>query len=650
MSERLSEKPNSLVGWLSTIEELVAADAMVVTASLNSFIGRIHDEGAGYLQRDAWDDYIPGLQKELSDTVRAESSAAKHLALLEYRFQFDGRRPDFLLLANGTVLVVEFKKKDRAYTADIDQVMAYARDLVGYHRVCSNRNVVPILVPTHYVGPRYNKGSVWVCGLNDLDPLVREIDGFGKGAAIDAADFMSEDSYCPLPTLVSAARELFEHHVIRQVSRAHANTEPAVGAVRDISVFAAQSKTRHLILINGVPGAGKTLVGLRAVHANYLSALRTTTEGAPAVFLSGNGPLVKVLQHVIKTSPGGDTGKATIFVKDVKGFREKYVKTGKAPPQHVIVSDEAQRAWDAAKMARGADVPYSEPHVFIDIASRVPDWSVFVGLIGSGQEIHEGEESGVEQWFDALVGHSSRDEWTVHIPPTFGKAATSRGLRVSVNPSLSLDREIRFHLVEKLHEWVNGVLGNHETTELQRISEGLKFGGIRMYLTRDLQLARDYVQQRYKEAPDARYGIIASSRDKELVRHGVPNDWASSQKLRNNIGPWFAAPSTSSLSCCQLTSAATEFDCQGLELDFSIVGWGTDFVWTDGRWSIGSMKRYQNPKVISDPLALRTNAYRVLLTRGRDGFVVFAPRIPALEATIQRLIDCGVVPLEPNSV
>jgi hypothetical protein len=280
-------------------------------------------------------------------------------------------------------------------------------------------------------------------------------------------------AYRPLPTLVKAARELLLNGELRRINRAWAATAPAVEAIRKIVHDAARTKTRHLILVTGVPGAGKTLVGLQTVHAHYLDDLAVDRGNgkptAPAVFLSGNGPLVQVLQYELK-SAGGD-GKT--FVRDVKNYVKTYSSNRKKiPPEHVLVYDEAQRAFDAAmvkvthKHDAAAAHNKSEPELFVEFADRVPEWCVVIGLIGTGQEIHVGEEAGIGQWRRAVENTTRRLEWHIHVPPSAIEHFRPSSVSLEIVPALSLDVELRQHAAEHLHGYVAGLLNGDAPASL----------------------------------------------------------------------------------------------------------------------------------------------------------------------------------------
>ncbi len=331
-------------------------------------------------------------------------------------------------------------------------------------------------------------------------------------------------------------------------------------------------------------------------------------------------------------------------MRDVKSYVERYVRSPDlVPGEHAVVFDEAQRAWDAAKVARvhkGPNEAGSEPDHFLEFGARIPEWCVIVGLIGSGQEIHDGEEAGLGQWRTALDHLPSADEWTVSVPP--GIATVFDGVaNVRIEPALGLTAELRYHSAKTVHSYVDGLLTLRPIGELHELAEQLESDRYHLRATRDLDVAKRYLRERYADNPDARFGVVASSRDVDLPRFDVKNDWNSTKRVRP--GPWFCEDDDDPLgrSCRSLRDAVTEFGCQGLELDAALVAWGTDLLLEDGRWTNRRARPYQSPSLIHDAFQLRLNAYRVLLTRGRDATVVYVPPIPALDSVWDLLIAGG---------
>lgn len=434
-----------------------------------------------------------------------------------------------------------------------------------------------------------------------------------------------------------------ERGELTRIRRAAGATDGTVGYLSEVVHEAARTKTRHLVLVSGLPGTGKTLVGLQLVHSRFLDDLAIARPGgkptAPAVYLSGNGPLVEVLQYELRSAGGG--GGA--FVRDVKAYVKRYAShTRLVPPEHVLVFDEAQRAHDAAQVAEvhKTATGLSEPEHFVEFAERIPEWCVVVGLLGSGQEIHVGEEGGVEQWREAINRSANSAAWTVHVPPSSEpQLAGVPSLRV--DNRLHLTTELRYHMSGAVHVFVDRLLEGDQSVDLQEAAGELEREGYALRVCRDLQVGRDHLTARYDDDPDARFGMIASSRDRDLVRFGVPNDWSSTKRLK--YGPWFVEGDDDQLgrSCRALRDCVTEFGCQGLELDGTLLAWGTDLVRVDGEWDHSRARKYQNPARIHDIHQLRINAYRVLLTRARDGVVVFVPPIPVLDETYRYLLDSG---------
>lgn len=624
-------------GWQSDLATFIGTEPKVVRARLLDFIRDASPE-----QIRAWDRSIPWLQRESHELTIRDEAARCYTAILEYELPRDFRRPDVIVLEHGVVVVLEIKGRPGLTQAALDQVSAYARDLAAYHSACAERTVIPVLL----TGARDEKAAV-IDGVHVMSPP--QLDealaclSSPNEPLISPAEFLRPDAYAPLPNIVQAARELFHHRPLPMIKRARAATEPALEHITAIAHEAARNESRHLILLSGVPGAGKTLVGLQLVHAGWLDDLAVPRAGgkpsASAVYLSGNGPLVEVLQHALRTEgSGGQT-----FVQGIKTYVKQHSRFGKPiPPEHLIVFDEAQRAHDAERVAEvhKSKVGKSEPEHLVSFCERVPGWNVLVALLGTGQAIHVGEEGGVPLWVEAIK-RASPGQWTVHGPPQHAELFSNSGLPYLSSDYLSLDTEIRYHLTPKLHHFVDAMLGTGDVRYCTKLANELYKGDYRLLLTRNLQTAQVYLRERYENARQARFGLLASSKDKWLPDHGVDNTFQTTKRLR--VGPWYNAEPTDALSCCQLTSVATEFSSQGLELDCALLAWGSDYIRQTGQWSIMHSRGARG--VIRDPVSLRRNVYRVLLTRGRDGAVIYVPSDNQLDETAEFLLQCGVRPL-----
>jgi hypothetical protein len=434
--------------------------------------------------------------------------------------------------------------------------------------------------------------------------------------------WLSSD-YEPLPTLVAAAQTLFQNEPLPQIRRAQSAGIPeTIAELFQIAQQARLKNERHLALIMGVPGAGKTLVGLQFVY-EYEQRFRKRE----AVFLSGNGPLVKVLQYALKNK---------VFVLDVHGFLKSYGgNTQKLPEERIWIYDEAQRAWDADRVFEKRGHNASEPEDFLRIGERSNAWALLIGLIGEGQEIHLGEEAGIAGWNQALGKMTG--SWTIHVPPTLEASFNASGIvRTYVSGRLTLNQSLRTHVAEDVQQWIAELLnGNLERAAY--VAERVRTQGFDMYLTHNLEAAKGYVRERYEGQPEKRYGLLASSKAQFDASYGIRNLYNFTKNFRE--GPWYVDPVTSANSCCALIEVATEFACQGLELDFPIVCWGSDLSWNGNTWR----SPVQSRSKAQDPHQLRINSYRVLLSRGRDGFIVFLPNEPVFEQTKQALLKAGLI-------
>ncbi|MBI2920127.1 MAG: DUF2075 domain-containing protein [Planctomycetes bacterium] len=547
--------------------------------------------------------------------------ASNFALVLEFELpRSGGRRPDLIVLENGLVLVVEFKNRVAAEAADLAQVKGYVRDLEEYHAACRGKVLVPILVPIGMNGEPEVRDGVRIVPSGRLGAVIREISKGGAGMRGDGEAFVLAP-FEPLPALVEAARLLFERKPLPRVRAAESAQIPeTVSHLERLAREMRATGKRTLALVSGVPGSGKTLVGLQLVHSRDL--------GAPAVFLSGNGPLVNVLQYVLENRE---------FVRDMKRFiHDHLVRTTSAPRERIVVFDEAQRAWDrdrVLKKHRGA-LAAGEPALLARIAASVNEGFLLVALIGTGQEIHEGEEGGIAQWVDALKAAGG---WVVVGPPAYRMEFEQAGLPFAADDLLQLTVTLRSHRASDMALWA-GLLLDGRLNEAGRIAAGMRERKFDILGSRSLDALREFARDRYREEPLKRFGLVTSSRFRKIDDFGVRTPPA---KFFPH-GPWYESHRDDPKSCCRLEVAETEFGCQGLELDFPIVCWGPDLVWEGSRWRAVIKRR--NPDV-KDPARLRLNAYRVLLTRGRDGMAIFVPRDSDGDKTWAALIAAGLDPL-----
>lgn len=580
-------------GWAGTAAELLSLDTSTTAHGLGDRHLASYGDRPSQEQRTAWSHEL----QWLAAALHSISGASAWGVILEYELPFEGgRRPDVVVLAGDSVIVLEFKERTAAARADIDQVDAYARDLQDYHSACRGHAVSPVLVLPNRGGMNESFEGVPIVGPDYLPRTLSKLGG--KGKQIDVGEWLA-GTYAPLPTLVAAAKQVFRHEPLALIKRAESAGIPELlDWLRALVDEAKAHHERHLVLITGVPGSGKTLVGLQFVHLSRGNEVE-------AVFLSGNGPLVTVLQDALHSS---------VFVRPMHNFALEYgIRKRGLPPQHVFVFDEAQRAWDAEKVFEHKSHHRSEPEILLDVTRSVQGWGVAIGLVGEGQEIHVGEEAGLVQWADALTAVGAA--FKVHVPPRL--AAMFEPHTTLANPRLDLTLSLRTHRAERVQDWVRCLLDSR-IDEAAGHATNLHASGFDLYVAGDLLRAKRYLMRRYDGEPEKRFGLVASSKARNLASLGIDNEYQATLRLK--VGPWFNAPASDPRSSCQLARPVTEFQCQGLELDMPLICWGDDLGWVDNHWV--SFRRTMKAR---DSHQLRLNSYRVLLTRGRDGMIIFVP-------------------------
>jgi hypothetical protein len=627
-----------LCGWVDRFAIFRAASLDEIVNALTSFVRDSTPE-----QIRAWRGSIPRLQRQCGAVLDERPAAQRYCAILEYRLPDGSKRVDAVLLLAGAVLIVEMKGDGNWQPEYREQAADYARRLYWFHRYCGEDGV-----RVHTVLVNYGLGEsdeerdfLTTTRVERLAEIMKRFDQPEVSQPIACEKFLSADACQPSPSLVQAVRQYFSEHAIPRIKRIDEVTQRTlkrtVAEIRE----AHAGRKRKLVLVSGVPGAGKTYVGLQIAHDRFLDDLAEPMASgekptAPAVFLSGNGPLVEVLQYELKSSGGG----GRVFVRGVKDFVSKYSKKRSGPPpHHVLIFDEAQRAWDAERVRLKHKDPeaFSEPETFVRFAERVPGWSVVIGLIGGGQEIHVGEEGGIGQWADAIA--NSEAGWDVTGPDQFKQAFQARAVAYTSTNDLHLATSVRFHFAAALSEWAAGVVSDRpDVARLTSIAKELSTKGYQLRVTRTLRDAKEFLWKKYENLPGARFGLLHSSRDRRISESiDLPP-----RRRFGWIGPWYADSEPSPNSCRTLRETITEFEAQGLELDHTLVIWGTDFLLKGGCWDDSLAKRYQKSSRVQDALQLRRNSYRVLLTRGREGALICVPDcISELDGTFDLLVAAG---------
>lgn len=627
-------------------------------------------------QTEAWEAELGILGDAVSQIQHRVPGSRDWSLFIEFQIPRRGKRPDVVILADDLIFVIEFKIGAPTFgSTDIWQTMSYALDLRDFHLGSVGRRVVPVLLATEaandppdvqghgtsLVTPVVLIGGVEGSHLADgIERLYRSYHDI-SGKRIDPDTWVNAP-YRPIPTIIEAAEELFAGHGVANISHSFATNLDVTSRVLVEAIQRAQAQQQRLIcFVTGIPGAGKTLTGLNAVHDPTMRG-----QGRPAaVFLSGNGPLVKIVREALirdRQRAGMQRPEAartvSTFIDNVHRFVVTYglERTSEPPYENAIVFDEAQRAWDSDAVARRHHVRKSEPQLVMEIMERSPDWSVIIALVGGGQEIHRGE-AGLGEWGRALSARHM--EWQVLVSPEalqggpsvaghrlFAEKAPSC-VRVTEIPELHLNVSVRSPRARRIGEWVNSLL----TDEVVNDSGDPDFSGeFPIVLTRELEGARQWLREHNDGSQ--RCGLLASSGALRLRAEGI--ELSSGFRRAYSYEDWFLSGSEDTRSSLWLEVAATEFECQGLELDWTGVCWGGDFL-RHPRQQVWSFRKFRGTKWQSvrqeHERRYVANKYRVLLTRARRGMVIWVPqgnpedctRDPAgFEATAKYLETRGI--------
>jgi hypothetical protein len=638
----------------------------------------IQDDGFASLLTDAiraWRKELSFLLDSCRQLVDEAPGASSWGVLLEYPIPRRQKRIDAILLAGDVVLVVEYKIGAGAFLAgDKRQVEDYALDLRDFQSASRDRTIVPVLVATEAPPPRDPEPSsvddhaqrVWLANSESFATTAMHAYARHHRQTATPIDLVEWDMslYRPVPTIIEAAEMLFGGHKVADIahhSAAIRNLKETSACLIDTVRRAHQRSRKAICFVTGVPGAGKTLAGLNVIHDPNLRKERD----AGGSFLSGNGPLVRIVSEALIRDQARREGRSRTalcktvsdFIKNMHVFIQEYhdKRPDVAPSDRVVVFDEAQRAWNEDKERRKFHRDASEPEMMLSIMDRHRDWAVIIALIGGGQEIYDGE-AGLAEWGRTIVQHFPH--WDVVASPealSGGSSVAGSRLFEGVDPSavgvqtvpeLHLPIPARTFRAEAVTLWVNAVLDG-EPEQAQAVTK--KMADFPIVLTRSLEDARRWL--RTQTRGNRRCGLVVSSGDRRLRAYGI--ETSSGFTGGYPWEEWFLAGPTDVRSSFQLEAAATEFQCQGLELDWVGVCWGSDFSWTpserkwDCRRFVGS--RWQAVRKQTDRQYL-VNKYRVLLTRAREGMVIWVPTgegvaelEPArLDGTYRYLRDCGL--------
>ena len=576
----------------------------------------------------------------------------------EYSIPRMGRRIDVVLIIKNVIFILEFKVGEKEFLlSGIDQVLDYALDLKNFHETSHKHLIAPVLIATEADD---NFPIIAVTSHNDnllmpiktntrlLSDVIFNVLEFADGEIINSEDW-ARGRYSPTPTIIEAAMALYNGHDVSEISRSDAsakNLSDTSNAISKIISDAKENGDKVICFVTGVPGAGKTLVGLD-VATKHLDKDKELTS----VFLSGNGPLVAILREAltrdkvkrekekgIKIRKGEVMSNVKVFIQNVHHFRDEcLIDTSAAPFDHVTIFDEAQRAWDHTQTAsfmkrkKGiADFSISEPEFLISCLDRHKDWAAIICLVGGGQEINTGE-AGISEWIASL--NRSFPEWHIHVSNklTDSEYAAGNALEILGNhkyvyfkEELHLSVSLRSFRAEHLSTLIKNLLDLD--LPLAQANYQLVKDKYPIVITRDLTKAKQWLKE--KARGSERYGVIVSSQAQRLKPLAID--------VKSPMDPihWFLDGKEDVRSSFYLEDVATEFHVQGLELDWACITWDADFRFSQKGWETYSFvgEKWNHIRKEERKLYLK-NAYRVLLTRARQGMVIVVPNGDLNDAT-----------------
>lgn len=622
-----------------------------------------HHFATEQLQRNSWVKQI--------DILKVALKQFKHGQIyFEFSIPRMGKRVDNILLIDDLIFVMEFKVGDSEFTKHaIEQTIDYCLDLQNFHEGSHHEKIVPLLISTgapffeNIFQVNNNLFEPIKANQNNISQIITQALLFSKGLRINSLNW-ENSIYKPTPTIIEASQALYRGHSVSEISRNDAGTINLTKTTECINTIIEKSKnhsTKSICFLTGVPGAGKTLAGL-----NIANERRKAHEEENAVFLSGNGPLVYVLREALvrdevlhakergqKLSKKKSAIKANAFIQNIHHFRDDNLISNQPPDEKVVVFDEAQRAWTKEKAnsfmkTKGREFTMSEPEFLVGVMDRHKNYCTIICLVGGGQEINTGE-AGLSEWILALKKHYP--EWKIYYSnlitednnylqdETLKKWLKTNG---TIKGELHLSVSTRSFRSEKISSFVHEVIDGNAIRAKSIFSEINKLFPI--YLTRNFNVAKAWLRKNAKGTE--RIGLVGSSGGRRLRPLGID--------VKNDITAedWFLNDSTDVRSSYYLETVATEFDIQGLEIDYVCLGWDINFYFKDGKWNYQNFEgtNWKGIKSEVEKAYLR-NAYRVLMTRARQGLILFVPYgdeqdrtrpITLYDSIFQYLSSCGI--------
>ena len=656
----------------------MAAQRYYYSDSITDFLSRSTNEIVGDLtlasQHDINDETAQSWVEEI-DTLREalEAYSGRGSLYFEYNIPRMGRRADVIVLIDGIVFVVEYKTAEQRFTREaMVQVWDYALDLKNFQEGCLDRILIPILVApkekdSHcHLTLKHFEDMVYEPLMVNRKKLPKMFGAVLEGVVYKDKPTLSDDQwaksgYSPTPTIIEAAIALYEENTVEEITKHGGDIDKASEELCHIIDHCREKKRKAICFITGVPGAGKTLIGLN-------TAIDQFNRGEKAVYLSGNFPLVEVLQEALTRdyvrrdkirakaekrkacTKAGAKSKVRAFLQMIHHYRDLYlegteVKDGKIVPiegyfqshtdkayipvEHVAIFDEAQRAWTQAELKRFMrekkgikDFPYSEPEYLISCMDRQTDWGLVVCLVGNGQAINKGE-AGLKEWIESV--HRSYPSWDVYMSDYL---VTSNDVskedltlihrQLIAKEELHLTMSMRSFRSEKVSLFVNQLLDLQKEEATATLCELEKYP---IVLTRSLDTAKQWLRSHARGSE--RFGLLASSKAERLKAIGI------NVRYQPDFVHWFLEDDSDIRSSNCLEDTLTEFKVQGLEIDWACVTWDADLrlskdgmSWQHFQLRSGTQWQKINKEINKE---YQINAYRVLLTRARQGMVIVVP-------------------------
>ena len=628
-----------------------------INESNKSILGKLNSsynlENLNIKQTKAWEEQILIL-KEILITFKSGK------IYFEFCIPRMGKRADNILIIDGLIFILEFKIGSKSFDkSSLNQVLDYSLDLQNFHEGSHNCAIVPILIATEAtktINDLIVKERIYnpiKCNTSNLFESINYILKNSKHEDIIVENWESS-SYKPTPTIIEAAQALYRNHNVEEITRYEAGDNLAIttNSLNEIINLSKENNNKSICFVTGVPGAGKTLVGL-----NIVNERKKLDKDENAVFLSGNGPLVTVLREALaqdrKTASKEKGVKINIEdarrefnakIQNVHHFRDEYFNSEKAPNEKVVIFDESQRAWNLDKTSKFVKEKYSisnfsksEPDFLIDFMNRHQEWCCIICLIGGGQEINTGE-AGIEEWINALK--SKYNDWNVYYSDSIVDSDnylvnTKTNTWIKENgrkqTNLHLAVPVRSFRSNKLSDFVEAVLNLKKDRAIKIYKELIK--DFPIVLTRNKEDAKQWINN--KKRGSERTGIVISSSARRLRANGIDSEnGIRSNSDKSKITNWFLGDENDIRSSTFLEIPATQFAIQGLELDWICLAWGGDLSHNGEEWEYRKFRGANwNNIGIKEQKEFLINAYRVLLTRARQGIVIYIPYGNTLDKT-----------------